>query len=112
MQGGKRKNPHLLRRQREPAFLAGFRTIQSAPRTWWPPSLAFSPSTRSAGEQNEGVVMPGRVTRAPHLQHVLQEPHHLRTSEAAEAIIVHRISDEEMPGARNNDRAREEASAF
>jgi hypothetical protein len=45
-------------------------------------------------------------------EHVLQKPHHLRTSEAAEAGIVHRISDEEMPCARNNDRAREEASAF
>jgi hypothetical protein len=47
-----------------------------------------------------------------HLQHVPQEPYYLRTSEATEASIVHRISDEEMPCARNNDRAREEASAF
>src|SRR5262249_20345917 len=45
-------------------------------------------------------------------QHVPQEPYYLRTSEATEASIVHRISNEEMPCARNGDRAREEASAF
>src|SRR5262249_43432891 len=52
------------------------------------------------------------ASAAPQLQHVLKESHCLRTGEAAEAGIVHRIGDEEMPGTRDHHRADEETRLF